>query len=58
MRAAQPQKTDLLRHRNQTVAKSFYRNLLGQGFSAAQIIQLSAVLIDLVTEDMKVRPAQ
>lgn len=45
--------TDLLRNRNKTVAKSFYRQLRTEGFSHEQIIELSATLLDLVTEDMK-----
>lgn len=44
---------DLLRNRNKTVAKSFYRQLRTEGFSHEQIIDLSATLLDLVTEDMK-----
>jgi hypothetical protein len=46
----------LLSHRNKAVAKSFYRQLRGEGFSHEQIIELSATLLDLVTEDMKGRP--
>lgn len=42
----------LLRNRNRTVAKSFYRELRSQGFSSEQIIELSAALLDLVHEDM------
>jgi hypothetical protein len=45
--------TNLLRTRNRTVAKSFYRQLRTEGFSDEQIIELSATLLDLVTEDMK-----
>jgi hypothetical protein len=45
----------LLRSRNRTVAKSFYRQLKTEGFSHEQIIDLSATLLDLVTEDMKDR---
>lgn len=45
----------LLRNRNRTVAKSFYRQLKTEGFSHEQIIDLSATLLDLVTEDMKDR---
>ena len=45
----------LLRNRNRTVAKSFYRQLKTEGFSHEQIIDLSATLLDLVTEDMKTR---
>jgi len=47
--------THLLDHRNKAVAKSFYRQLRGEGFSHEQIIELSATLLDLVTEDMKGR---
>ena len=43
----------LVRHRNRVVAKSFYRQLRSEGFSHEQIIELSATLLDLVTEDMK-----
>ena len=46
---------NLLRNRNRTVAKSFYRQLKTEGFSEEQIIDLSATLLDLVTEDMKTR---
>jgi len=45
----------LLRSRNRTVAKSFYRQLKTEGFSHEQIIDLSATLLDLVTDDMKDR---
>ena len=50
MVASNPQ---LLRRRNDTVAKSFYRELRAQGFSHNEIIQLSAKLLDLVTNDIK-----
>lgn len=43
----------LNRSRNKVVAKSFYRQLRSEGFSHEQIIDLSAALLDLVTEDMK-----
>ena len=43
----------LLRSRNQVVARSFYRQLKSEGFSHRQIIELSAALIDLVTEDIR-----
>lgn len=43
----------LLNTRNRTVAKSFYRQLRTEGFSHEQIIELSATLLDLVTEDIK-----
>lgn len=42
----------LIRSRNRTVAKSFYRELRAQGFSSEQIIQLSATLLDMVHEDL------
>ena len=51
MLATNPQ--TLARHRNQVVAKSFYRQLRNEGFTHEQIIELSATLLDLVTEDMK-----
>ena len=50
MVASNPQ---LLRRRNDTVAKSFYRELRTQGFSHEEIINLSAKLIGLVTRDLK-----
>jgi hypothetical protein len=43
----------LERSRNKVLAKSFYRQLRTEGFTAEQIIELSATLLDLVTEDMK-----
>ncbi|MCA9571363.1 MAG: hypothetical protein KC656_26165 [Myxococcales bacterium] len=48
----------LLKNRNRTVAKSFYRELREQGFSHEQIIQLSTTLIDLVTEDLRPTTAE
>ena len=45
--------TGLLKSRNRTVAKSFYRQLLSEGFSPEQIIELSTTLLDLVTDDMR-----
>lgn len=50
-----PQTTSpaLLQSRNKTVAKSFYRQLVTEGFSHAQIIELSTTLLDLVTEDIR-----
>jgi hypothetical protein len=54
MLATNPQ--TLARHRNRVVAKSFYRQLRNEGFSHEQIIELSATLLDLVTEDMKETP--
>ncbi len=44
----------LFQNRNRTVAKSFYRELKGQGFSHEQIIDLLASVLDLVSEDIKV----
>jgi hydroxylamine reductase (hybrid-cluster protein) len=49
-----PNPPELLRNRNKTIAKSFYRQLKTEGFSHEQIIELSATLIDLVTRDLKV----
>lgn len=49
--------TVLARSRNKVVAKSFYRQLRSEGFSHEQIIELSATLLDLVTQDMKEVPA-
>ncbi len=49
-----PPNQSLLRNRNKAVAKSFYRQLKGEGFSHEQIIELSVTLLDLVTEDLKV----
>lgn len=42
----------LLQNRNRSVARSFYRQLRSEGFAHREIIELSAALIDLVTEDM------
>ena len=47
---------ELLRHRNRTLAKSFYRQLKSEGFSHEQIIELSAVLLDLVNKDIRDEP--
>ncbi len=43
----------LVRHRNQVVAKSFYRQLRSEGFSHEQIIELSTTLLGLVTDEMR-----
>ena len=43
----------LLKNRNKTVAKSFYRQLKTEGFSHEQIIELSTTLLDLVTEEIQ-----
>lgn len=48
----------LLRNRNRTVAKSFYRQLRSEGFTHEQVIELSATLLDLVTEELQQEPAQ
>ena len=58
MLATQPSSPALLRNRNRTVAKSFYRHLRTEGFTDEQIIELSATLLDLVTDDMQQRPAE
>ena len=44
---------DLYRHRNRSVARSFYRQLRTEGFTHQQIIELSTTLLDFVTEDLK-----
>ena len=49
----QPASTELLRNRNKSVAKSFYRQLKTEGFSHEQIIELSATLLDLVNQDLR-----
>lgn len=43
----------LIASRNRVVARSFYRQLRSEGFSHEQIIELSATLLDLVTDDMR-----
>jgi len=50
---------ELYLNRNKSVAKSFYRQLKGEGFTHQQIIELSTTLLDLVTEDLRdeVHPA-
>lgn len=53
MVASAHQHQELLRNRNKTVAKSFYRQLKTEGFSHEQIIELSTTLLDLVTEDIQ-----
>lgn len=45
--------TELQRHRNRTVARSFYRQLKSEGFSHQEIIELSTNLLDLVTEEIR-----
>jgi hypothetical protein len=44
---------ELYLNRNKSVAKSFYRQLKGEGFTHQQIIELSTTLLDLVTEDLR-----
>ena len=46
---------ELYLHRNKSVAKSFYRQLKGEGFTHQQIIELSTTLLDLVTEDLRTK---
>ena len=48
-----PANDSLLRNRSQVVARSFYRQLRAEGFTHQQIIELSANLIDLVTEELR-----
>lgn len=45
-----PQKLE--RSRSRLVAKSFYRQLRAEGFSHEQILELSAFLVGLVTDDI------
>jgi hypothetical protein len=56
MLATHPAAHQLFDSRNKAVAKSFFRQLRSEGFSHEQIIELSATLLDLVTDDMKTRP--
>ncbi len=44
---------DLQRTRNQTVARSFYRQLKTEGFSHQEIIELSTNLLDLVAQELR-----
>ena len=44
---------ELQRTRNQTVARSFYRQLKTEGFSSEEIIELSTNLLDLVTQELR-----
>lgn len=53
MVAANMLNASLIRTRNKSVAKSFYRQLKAEGFSHEQVIELSAALLDLVTEDLR-----
>jgi hypothetical protein len=48
---------ELLRNRNRTVARTFYRQLKNEGFSHEQIIELSTNLLDLVTDDLRSKEA-
>ncbi len=47
------QATNLYQNRNNSVARSFYRELKAEGFSHKQIIELSTTLLDLVTSDLR-----
>jgi hypothetical protein len=42
----------------QILAKSLFRELRGSGYSPNQILSLSTELIDLVTQDIRVKTAQ
>ena len=53
MVAANMLNASLIRTRNKSVAKSFYRQLKAEGFSHEQVIELSAALLDLVTDDLR-----
>lgn len=44
---------ELLKNRNRSVARSFYRHLRAENFTHQQIIELSTTLLDFVTEDMR-----
>ena len=44
--------SDLIRSRTRTLGKSLFRKLRGEGFSHEQIIELSGILLDLVTEEL------
>ncbi len=52
MNVATPQ-PELHHSRNKVLAKSFFRQLKSEGFTHNQIIELSAALLDLVTEDLR-----
>lgn len=59
VRTSETSSPELLRSRNKAVAKSFYRQLRTEGFSHDQIIELSATLLDLVTDELgNNRPVQ
>lgn len=47
------QRPTLLRNRNKTVAKSFFRHLKAEGFSHEQIIELSTTLLDMVNDELR-----
>ncbi len=44
---------ELLKNRNRSVARSFYRHLRSEHFTHQQIIELSTTLLDFVTEDLR-----
>jgi hypothetical protein len=48
----------LVTRRNQTLAKSLFRQLRAEGLTHEQIIELSGALLDQVTEELKQRDAQ
>jgi hypothetical protein len=51
--SARSNEEDLLRSRNRSVARSFYRQLRTEGFTHQQIIELSTTLLDFVTDDLR-----
>lgn len=48
---------ELLKNRNRSVARSFYRHLRTEHFTHQQIIELSTTLLAFVTEDMREQQA-
>ena len=48
----------LATRRNQTLAKSLFRQLRAEGFTHEQVIELSGALLDQVSEDLKVRDTE
>ena len=48
----------LASRRNQTLAKSLFRQLRAQGLTHEQILSLSGDLIDQVSEDLKPRDSE
>ena len=44
---------ELLKNRNRLVARSFYRHLRAEHFTHQQIIELSTMLLDFVTDDLR-----